>query len=170
MQEPSVLVNTLEDLLVKEFRACQALHTLTVNERQALSKNEIQALANLVEHKEALLDELGQIDDHRRMVAQELAGVFRLASGTPSIAEIAAHLPADIGRRINHLREGIIALTAEMRELTNGNQALAHYALERADALQSFLLDLYRPTLTYQPPGMQKPVEAGAAWGVDQRT
>jgi hypothetical protein len=96
--------------------------------------------------------------------------VLEIRSPAPTIADVSATLQSDTGNRLNRLREGIIALTAEIRDLTSGNQALAYSALERADALQSFLLDLYRPKLSYQPPGTPASIETGPAWGIDQRT
>jgi flagellar biosynthesis/type III secretory pathway chaperone len=170
MRDQDSLITALEDALVKEYRTCQALYNLTKDERQALVKIDLECLSSLVEQKEALLDEMGQLDDQRRMLAQELASVLHMRAAAPSIAEIAAVLNSESGKRISRLREGIVALTADIRDLTSGNQALATAALERADAIQGLLLDLYRPNLMYQPPGKPAGVEAGPSWGVDQRT
>lgn len=170
MSDPSTLVTNLEELLVNEFRLCQSLHAICGEERQALIGYDISGLSRLVERKEALLDELGQIDDRRRMVVQELATLYHLTSSMPTIAEVAATLPPEPGRRIQHLREGIVALAEDIGELSRGNQALALTALQRADALQTFLLDLCRPSLLYQPPGSPARDESETTWGVDQRT
>jgi flagellar biosynthesis/type III secretory pathway chaperone len=169
MSDIPTLVAALEELLVSEFRLCQALHALTSEERQALAGYDLQGLSRLVERKEALLDELGQIDDRRRMVVQELSRLYHLPSPMPSIAEISAALPGEAGRRVHHLREGIVALAQDIRDLSLGNQALALTALQRADALQTFLLDLCRPALLYQPPGSPPRDETETPWGVDQR-
>ena len=104
------------------------------------------------------------------MVVQEVAGSLGLRSAAPTIAEIAGALANEPGERLNRLREGVVALTSEIRRLTGGNAALAVTALERADALQTFLLDMYRPAVAYQPPGAPRPNGAELAWGVDQRT
>jgi hypothetical protein len=172
MEEISTRLTTLEELLVREFRACQVIHALTREERQALTRNDTRAVSAAVEEKEALLDELGQVEDQRRMLAQELARELGIAGiSPPTIAEIATALGAEEGGRINRLREGILALSGEIRELTSGNRALAVAALERVDAVQTFLLNLYRPSLFYQPPGpLQMRAESDAAWGVDLGT
>jgi flagellar biosynthesis/type III secretory pathway chaperone len=168
-QDPSSMLNNLEDLLVREFRACQTLLTLTKDERQALARNDVWALSTLVEQKEAWLDELAQIEDQRRMVVQELARQIPLKSPTPSVADLAAALEPEVGGRMDRLRDGIGALSGEIRELSSGNRALAASALERTDAVQSLIVDLLRPSLNYQPPGTPYRPEHGAAWGVDQR-
>ena len=49
-------LTTLENVLVREFRACQTLHSLTKEERLVLSSDDISGLLNLVEQKEAVLD------------------------------------------------------------------------------------------------------------------
>jgi flagellar biosynthesis/type III secretory pathway chaperone len=169
MDNTPKVITTLEDLLVNEFRACQSILSLTRDERQVLTRNEFATLPAVVEQKEALLDELSQIEDQRRMVAHELAQKLGIVSTSPTIAEIATALPPEDGRRINRLREGIVALSGEIHELTSGNRALAVSALERVDAVQTFLMDLCKPSLFYQPPGAPSYKEAEAAMGIDHR-
>ena len=162
------MINNLEDLLVREFRICQSLHSLTKEERLALSSVNVATLSTIVEQKEALLDDLGQIEDNRRMIAQNLATIYGIQSSTPTIAEIARAINSEIGARMNHIREGILALADEIRVITSGNRMLAMTALERSDAVQSFMLDMYKPALVYQHPGMPKKNDCVATWDVDQ--
>jgi len=167
---PKKLINDLEELLVQEFRACQTLLDLTRNERQALARNDVDTLTSLVEQKESKLDELAQIEDRRRVAIQTIAQRLSLPSPNPAVSELAAFLDPESGRRIERLRDGISTLSGEIRELSSGNRALAASALERTDAVQSLLLDILRPTLNYQPPGMPYQNQSGPAWGVDHRT
>jgi len=168
MEDMPGMVTSLEDILVKEFRICQSLHTLTKDERLALTKNDIPALSTLVEQKEALLDDLGQIEDRRRMLSQNLGKEFGIPSVSPSLAEISASLSADVGGRITHLREGILAIAEEIKVLTSGNRALAMASLDRVDAIQSFLLEIFRPTISYDRPGAPKNNSVEAVWDVEQ--
>lgn len=169
MDDVHSLVITLEDLLVKEFRTCQSIHSLSKEERHALSKSDIPTLEKLVEQKEAALDELGQIEDRRRMIVQNLGQEFGIHSDKPTIAEIAGQLPMETGNRINHLREGIMALSEDIRVITSGNRALAATALDWIDATQTFLLDAFRPNLFYERPGVGSGNGPEAIWDVDQR-
>jgi len=162
------MVTDLENLLVQEFRFCQMLLNLTKDERLALIKNDTQTLSVLTERKEVLLDELSQIDDRRRMIAMELSCAIGLQATSPNIAAIAAELNPETGARINRLRDGILALAADIRDLTSGNRTLALSALERTDTLQAFLLDHLKPTLFYQIPGAHPQVEAETIWGIEQ--
>jgi flagellar biosynthesis/type III secretory pathway chaperone len=152
------LVNVLEDVLVREFRASQSLYTLTKDERVALSNNDVAALSTLIERKEALLDELGQLDDARRAATQDLKLVLGLAVHTPSLSDVIAVLDPEPAGRLAHLRSGILTLMDKIRELTHGNRALTSAALERTDAVQAFLLSLYQqPAPTYRPHGIPAP-------------
>lgn len=169
-QVPRKIINKLEDLLVQEFRACQTLLNLTKDERQALARNDIQGVATLVDQKEAWLDELAQIEEQRRTIVQEIAGMLPLKTSMPTISDLVAALEPSAGNRINRLKDGISALSNEIRELTSGNRALAASALERTNAVQSLLVDIIRPSINYQPPGSPCLSEPGPAWGVDQRT
>lgn len=163
------LATTLEDLLVQEFRACQSLHHLTKEERQALTKNDLNSLEVILEQKEVVLDELGQIEDRRRMITQNLGDLVGLKHTNPSITTICQKLNNEVGRRIKHLKEGISALAEEIKVITSGNHALAMIALERVDALQTILIDSFRPSLTYDRPGTKPSNQLDMVWEVDQR-
>jgi len=160
----------LEDLLAQEFRLYQDLHALTKDERQALAKNDVPALSVVVERKEAILDEMSQVAEARRAMVGELALGFGITAQFPTVADLSARLTPEMSGRLKRLREGILALAIDVRDLTRGNQSLALVSLERVDAVQTFILEILRPALSYQPPGRAiRPSEPGIAWDVDQR-
>lgn len=169
MNDILTLTNALEDLLVQEFRICQSLHQLTKEERQALSKNDLNSLEVILEQKEVVLDELGQIEDRRRMITQNLGDQVGLKHTDPTITAICQKLNNEMGQRIKRLKEGISALAEEIKILTSGNHALAMMALERVDALQTILIDSFRPSLTYDRPGSKTSDHLDVVWEVDQR-
>ncbi len=169
MNDVLSLATSLEDLLVQEFRACQSLHQLTQEERQALSKNDLSRLEVILEQKEVVLDELGQIEDRRRMVTQNLGDQIGLQHTNPTITAICQRLNSEVGHRIKHLKDGISALAEEVKIMTSGNHALAMIALERVDALQTILIDSLRPSLTYDRPGTKASTHFDLVWDVDQR-
>lgn len=147
----------IEEMLVQQFKLCQTLHSLTKDERIALTKQDIASLAALAEQKEALLDRMSQVEERRRVSVQEVAYKAGLRLETPTIVDVIPILPPQQAGRVANLREGILALSQEIRDLTGGNHSLIMLGLERIDALQTFLLDLYRPTITYQRPGTVNP-------------
>ncbi len=169
MDDIYTLVNTLEDLLVQEFRTCQTIHQLTKEERSAIAKNDLNTLSSIVEQKEVMLDELGQIEDRRRMTVQNLGNEVGLKTSSPTIAEISQCLASDIGYRINRLREGIAALADDIKIMNSGNRALAVIALERIDALQSIILDTVQPSLIYDYPGSRSKSNQDAVWDLEQK-
>jgi flagellar biosynthesis/type III secretory pathway chaperone len=161
-------LTTLEDLLVKEFRACQALQALTKDERQALASGHIEELTRLVERKEAQLDEMGDLENKRRALVQELNRSCNLQPDSATLADLLGALPPDPAGRLGRLAEGILTLLVDVRDMTHGNRAIASTALERADAIQTFLLGLYQqqgdrratgeaPELTLPAVGGQRP-------------
>lgn len=169
MNDILTLAATLEDLLVQEFRTCQSLHQLTKEERRALSQNDLSALEVILEQKEVVLDELGQLEDRRRMVAQNLGDQVGLKHTNPTITAICQALNNEMGRRIRHIKDGISALAEEIKIMTSGNHALAMIALERVDALQTILIDSFRPSLTYERPSAKVSTNLDVVWDVDQR-
>ncbi len=169
MNDVLSLAITLEDLLVQEFRACQSLHQLTQEERQALSKNDLSSLEMILEQKEVVLDELGQIEDRRRMVTQNLGDQIGLQHTNPTLTAICQKLNNELGQRIKRLKEGISALAEEVKVMTSGNHALAMIALERVDALQTILIESLRPSLTYDRQGVKAAQHFDMVWDVDQK-
>jgi hypothetical protein len=161
------LQGALEDLLVREFRACQALCAFTKEERAALTKDDATTLSELVEKKEALLDEIGLTEESRRTLIQELATETGAPEKSTTLADLLPMLDPTIAGRLGRLREGILALSGEVRDLTSGNLALTNTAIDRIDAVQSFLLSLCQPQVTYQPPGALSQASP-AAWNLDR--
>lgn len=137
-------LTALEDLLVKEFRACQALHALTKEERQALTAGDTDILSRLVEQKEAQLDEMSDLEGKRRSLVQELNRLLGLNQDTATLTDLLAALPVESSGRLSRLGEGILTLLVDVRDLTHGNRAIASTAMERAEAIQAFLLSLYQ--------------------------
>jgi flagellar biosynthesis/type III secretory pathway chaperone len=162
------LLNALEDVLVREFRLSQNLSVLTKEERNALMIQDVTSLLTLVERKEALLDELGQLDDSRRMIIQETSALLDIKTESPSVADIISVVDADTSTRFSHLREGILALMNDVRDLTQGNRVLATSGLERVDAVQAFLLNLFRSPEGYKPHNAPVSREPFVAFEIDQ--
>jgi hypothetical protein len=161
------LQGSLEDLLVREFRACQALCAYTKEERKALTIDDVSQLSELVDKKEALLDEIGLVEESRRTIVQELAAEAGASDRCATLADLLPALDPTVAGRLGRLREGILALSGEVRDLTSGNLALSATAIDRIDAVQSFLLSLCQPQINYQPPGVV-PQASPAAWNVDR--
>lgn len=139
------LLHALESLLVKEFRNCQALDRLTREERTALTHGKAADLLAITGRKQALLDRLIQLESSKEALFLSLAQAF----GDPTLADQPQHLLQRLSReqaeqtaQLDQLQDGILALTARVREQTRSNRALVHRALQRASALQNYLISL----------------------------
>jgi flagellar biosynthesis/type III secretory pathway chaperone len=133
-------LRTLENLLVSQFRTFQALYRLAQDEREALVKGDIPRLLFLAEHKEALLDKLAVLADVRRQLG------LPVASGR-SEGQIFSASDTDAMQRLQRLEEGARILALQVRDLAQGNRALASYALKQAADTQFYLLDDHRADL-----------------------
>lgn len=146
------LINSLEDTLVKEFRSLQTLVNITKDERQALTSGDTDLIMRLVEEKEVLLDQLGLLEDTRRMHQDQLANRLKLP-GMQSTAELFSHLETESSQRLIRLTEGISALGRQVRDLNDWNKAYAASTLEWLDAAQAFLLKLLDTNNGYSSTG-----------------
>jgi flagellar biosynthesis/type III secretory pathway chaperone len=140
--------------LVQEFRTCQALFHLTAAERQALSSGDIPHLLALTGQKESTLNELVELEKARQVILQSLAAMLAIdlpPHTIPTLADLITTLHPDEAKRLVHLQEGIVVIMNQVRELTQGNRALADYAMQRASTLQTRLFDLWRYAASSQP-------------------
>lgn len=178
---PPCLV-ALEGALVGEFRAYQTLVSLTKEERRVLVSADLNALLALMTQKEALLGELNRLETSRYSaiaVWSRLTADNGRALQTPdnheppdrkelSLSAIMPRIDPSTAGRLGRLREGILALVAELNDLTHGNRVLAVSALERLEAVRNFLLSLSEPPVLYYPPGAPALSRTEAALAVEQ--
>lgn len=159
----------LETILVNQFRSMQELIVVTKREREILSKNDMEALMCVVEEKEALLDQLGLMEDSRRKTIHDLELGMGIQSETSSLEDLLAHIEPDQAGRLSRLRDGITTLVAQARDLNYGNQALATSMIDWLQSAQSFMIGLAQPNFSYRPQDRVPVLEGGGSWGVDHR-
>jgi len=146
MRDPdhSTLLAELESVLVQEFRLYQRLLALAQEERRALTNADLNALTAALQATEGVYAQL-QVLERWAQSGQ--------APAPASLGEMLPRLEAAVAQRLNRLREGILALAQELRDLGQGNRALAVVALERVEAMRQFLVGLAQSPVGYAPPG-----------------
>jgi len=171
MSNPSANENTqqlfhgLEAVIVNQFRISQNLLTIVQNERQALVKGDIEQLNKLVEEKELLLDEMGQCENTRKGICENIA-VFNGFPEPTRMSDLLEKFQSVTVDRIKRLHEGIVTLQTKIKEINQGNESLANINLERLDSLQEFLLSLFTPSSYYQPSDSPQGSKPPATYGV----
>jgi flagellar biosynthesis/type III secretory pathway chaperone len=146
-------LSSYKDLLVREFRAYQNLVAVTEDERKALQVRDVSRLEALVERKDSLLDEIKTLESERSKLAQTWLEERGHVKRSFSLVEIFPYLEVEDVEMLNRLREGILVLTTELRDMNSVNKALANAAMERVDAVRMFLLNLQSPSTGYGPEG-----------------
>ncbi|MCL4559599.1 MAG: flagellar protein FlgN [Chloroflexi bacterium] len=163
------MVGELEDTLVQEFRGLQSLIALAKEERALLSSRNADALMVLLGQKESLLDELGLIEERRRMVTQNVATILGMRLESSSLIELLTGMEGPSVDRLFRLSEGIATLVGQARDLNYGNQTLSRAGLDWIAATQEYLLSFYQPQPGYAPPGAVPTLERVAIWDLDHR-
>jgi len=164
------LLPQLEGILVNEFRTCQSLYTLVRQERNLLTNGDVEALNDLIEEKEILLDELGQIEENRRVTIGKIARQFPDGNQITSAVDLFTRVDPATSTRLDRLYTGIGTVINQVRELNNGNQALALHGLNHVDAVQAYLLSIFQAPLDYQPPNAVASSDSVLVYELDQRT
>lgn len=151
-RDPASLLAELESVLVQEFRLYQRLLALAQEERRALTAADLAALTAALQATETIYAQLTQLEAQRSRVLERWVQ-DRQAPPPTSLGEILPRLEAAAAQRLNRLRDGILVLAHQLRDLGQGNRALAQAALERVDELRRFLLTLAQSPVGYAPPG-----------------
>lgn len=153
------LLNSLENVLVQEFRTLQSLIIATKQERTLLNNKNPDAILSIVEEKEGLLDQFGVLEEKRRMFITSIANELGIKLNNISINELFDGLDSAESDRLLRLNDGIKMLVQQSRDLNYGNQALARTALDWLISAQTFLLNITNPSNEYYPPGTKPPLD-----------
>lgn len=141
----------VESLLVEEFRALQSLISVTRTERNALVGANAAALLELLPRKQAIQAELGRLETERANAVAAWGQATAWIGAQPTLAELILHLDPPAAERFRSLRQGVLALSHELKALNQGNRSLALSALERVEAVREFMVSLSEASEGYQP-------------------
>ena len=128
MKPPYDPANLLQTLLVQEFRTCQRVFQLLLDEQRALlhavstNTGDTRELLNLARTIDSALENLEQVASTRLRLAGRVQ---------KSQQNLEAHLPG--------LQEGVNVLRKQIFAILRSNTALAGKALDQTQSLQSYL-------------------------------
>jgi hypothetical protein len=166
-QQIQDLFDTLEGVMVNSFRLCEFLYTLTKEERQALLEGKADDLMALAKRKETVVVEMESNENARGKIMVQLAEAAGLVAQEVTLSDLLAkHESTDI-EQVQRLQQGILALQAEIRELNNGNYALATLNLQRLESVQGYIMGIFSTPTYYRPVINVPAVEPPTSWGMD---
>jgi flagellar biosynthesis/type III secretory pathway chaperone len=163
------LFSSLESVIVNLFRLFEILREITREERQILLDGKADALIDLAKRKEGILTEMESSDEARRSITNQLAEAVEINPDTATLSDLLKKIDFVDVEQVSRLQEGILALQSEIREINNGNYALATLNINRLDAVQSYILSLFSPPTYYRPNNQLQAKDPPASWGMDHR-
>jgi flagellar biosynthesis/type III secretory pathway chaperone len=163
------IIAKLEKLLVNQFRKLQELINITRQERETLPSNDANAIMQLVETKETILDQLSLMEDSRKMYIHELSSVLDVQIKNFSLNELLPHLGADDAARLSRLNDGIASLVSQARDLNYGNKVLAVSMVDWLHSAQAFLLNFAQTQIDYRPAAAVPNLEYAQIHGLDHK-
>lgn len=128
------------ELLVQEFRACQRLSELLMEERSALLREDAPASLSLLRQIEFRLHALAQHEEARRTIFGQLGLVFGSDPFILTQTRRSHNLDSQTVRRLVRLQSGIQTLRGNIREQVRNTILLASAALEHSNILQQHLV------------------------------
>jgi flagellar biosynthesis/type III secretory pathway chaperone len=161
------LFDSLEAILVNTFRLCESLYQITQRERQALLESKAEELISITREKGNIVTEMQSNEEARTVITRELTRVLGL-EGEETLTVMLGKVDNSIDTsKISRIQQGILSLQAEIREINNGNYALAKLNIQRLEAVQEYIVGLFTPPVYYRPTIKSPMVEAPASWGRD---
>jgi hypothetical protein len=149
-QEAAAWLEQIERALAGEFRLYQKLLDVTRRERKALTGGGLLPLSDVIAEKERLIDELHELE----LAREDAVRAYASSGGdlpADTLSDVIAAVDAATADRFNRLRDGILSIASQLRELGNGNRALAGVALDRLEATRNYLISLTAPVPAYGP-------------------
>jgi len=163
-----MLLAILEDTLVSEFRSYEALVKMTREERRLLPDGDVEALLSLIGQKERLLDEIDHLERKRQTTIARWACLEGHEAPPANLLTMLPNLDAAVAKRLGHLRDGILVLIEQQRDLARGNKLLVNAALQQIQAVRDFLINLCDAPRGYQPAGVTGPAHSRVTLAVEQ--
>ena len=162
------LFDSLEAIMVNTFRLCESLYHITQRERQALLESKADELILITQEKSNIVTEMLCNEEARQVITSELSKVLGLEGKGQNLSEMLGKAYNSIDTsKISRIHQGILTLQAEIREVNNGNYALATLNVQRLEAVQDYIVGLFTPPVYYRPTIKMPMVEAPASWGRD---
>jgi len=164
------LLDALEASLVKVFRYCQSLFTLVKNERQILIEGRANELEAISTQKQKILDEMENAEQTRQKITGQISRLCGISHPVENLSDLLSDLEFERKQEVKRLQQGILALQTDIREINNGNYALATLNLQHLESVQGFLVNLiYAPSSYYGPTNAPKITEPPSSWGMDHK-
>jgi flagellar biosynthesis/type III secretory pathway chaperone len=150
----------LEDLLVKEFRALQQLADVTREEREVMPGKGFDAITNLAEQKEIILDQLNLMIDKRRQVIQQTSSLLGVVNENSSLKDLLLVIDAENQERLYNLTDAINSLVSEIRDMNYGNIAMANSMVGFIQSVQAMMISSLQKQIDYRPTNKLKAAAA----------
>jgi|GEM_PF-4751731 len=155
MMEPGcksdIVIDQIEELLVRQFRRLQKLLTLTKAAREALLAADPDRLLDLTEQMSKLLHELDDVLGRQDASLEQILGAEPVQADHSIMQAMLSEIEPQRRGRLERLRRGSLILAEEIRGLNRGNCALVKSGKVHLDALADFFLQCMQPEFTYQP-------------------
>lgn len=149
-------LNQLQAILDAEMDRYRDMRDLLARERSATSPSQHRQLESLGQEKQALIDDLRQLEKRRQAVAEALAGELGLSGGAITVSRIAKRLKAPQATRLTERAAALRSLiVAVQRENRNNSRLISHY-LELSHASLRLINDLVAAHSIYHKPGCGK--------------
>jgi flagellar biosynthesis/type III secretory pathway chaperone len=136
---PASSLESLHQTLIGEIEDYRQLAVLTQQEQVALQDGNLDDLICTVQKKEGLLTRMGKWEKTRQQVIAHLAAILKLPANV-SLADLLVFCDEGIAQKLAALRQEFLALSEQIRRLSQGNQLILQSELVRVDATINYLL------------------------------
>ena len=160
---------SLETNLIAMFRLCQTLYSLAKEERQVLVDGKASELDALAEKKLKIIDGIEKTEKEYQVFISEIASLSGVTREVSKLSDLLMNFGEKEVEQIKRMQEGILVLQKDIKEVNNGNYALAKLNVQHLEVVQGFILNNIYPSSSYYGPDNNiEKKEPLTNWQMDQ--
>lgn len=115
----SKLINELIDILEQENRIYEEILKISKNKTNIIVEGKVTELENIVKLEQALVIQMGRLENLREEVVEKLAASLRINPSDITISELAKHLEKEQSQKLKNVQD---KLGGTLKELRNSNE------------------------------------------------
>ncbi|MCL2048313.1 MAG: flagellar protein FlgN [Defluviitaleaceae bacterium] len=143
------MLDQLVDVMKEQTERHNELHGLSLEEKDAIIKNDIDALQNLVSLKNMVIAQNNRLEKQRISLVKDIADVMAHKSNDISLADLIAIITnAADQEKLREAGAGLRAAVERLKEINDINKSLLESSIEFVE----YSLNALRSTISPEPP------------------
>ncbi len=126
----NALISRLNAVLEQETKIYEAISKISKSKTNIIVQGKVQELENMVKLEQALILQLGKLENEREKTVENLAKQLDIKSSQFTISELARHLGGEAGQKLKTYQEHLARSINNLKDANELNSKLIKNSLE----------------------------------------